>query len=145
MTVDKIMMSDPVTVRMDDSVRHVKKLFDEHGFHHLMVTEHHKLVGVISDRDLLRNLSPFIGRPSEHKRDLAMLDRRVHQIMTRKPVFVMADARIDDAAAIVLEDNVSCLPVVNAASHPIGLVTWKDLLRALLEPPDESEADDTPT
>ena len=138
MTIDKIMTTNPVTVRMDDSVRHVKKLFDEHRFHHLLVTERRKLVGVISDRDLLRNLSPFVGRLGEHKRDQAMLDRRVHQIMTRKPVVVTVETTVHDAAALLLQNNVSCLPVVNADMRPIGLVTWKDLVRALLESPDAS-------
>jgi hypothetical protein len=39
------------------------------------------LCGVISDRDLLRALSPYVGTASENARDTATLRKRVHQIM----------------------------------------------------------------
>ncbi len=131
MNIDQIMTHPTIKIGMDDHVYTVKDLFEEHGFHHLLVVEKGKLVGVISDRDLLRNLSPFIGKLSERSQDMATLNRRVHQIMTRKPVTISAEMHVEDAAQIMLEHRVSCLPVVTEDGRPVGIVTWRDLLGGL--------------
>ena len=132
-TVRDIMTQRIVTVTMDDSLHTVRERFEQFGFHHLLVLEKRKLVGVISDRDLLRNLSPFLGRAfAERPQDLATLNLRVHQIMTRKPVGAMPEMPIEAAARLMPDQDISCLPVVNDRCQPVGIVTWKDLLRAML-------------
>ena len=129
--VSEIMTRKIVTVALDDDLAAVRSLFDQHGFHHVMVMEEGRLAGVISDRDLLRHLSPFIGRMSERSQDLHTLQIRVHQVMTRKLTTVTANTTIEEAAKIMLADNVSCLPVVSSAGKPVGIVTWRDLLQVL--------------
>ena len=124
-----VMTARLVTVEIDDSLEVVKEIFDSVKFHHLLVVEAGKLCGVISDRDLLRALSPYIGTPSETARDAATLKKRVHQIMTRKPVTLPPEATIGDAVKVFLENHVSCIPVVDATFKPIGIVSWRDLLK----------------
>jgi acetoin utilization protein AcuB len=131
MNVDQIMTHEITTVGMDDDVHRVRELFEDHGFHHLLVVERGKLVGVISDRDLLRNVSPFIGKWSERSQDMATLHRRVHQIMTRKPVTIGREMQVEEAARVMLEHRVSCLPVVREDGRPVGIVTWRDLVSGL--------------
>lgn len=130
MEVRDLMTRRVVTVGMDDRLAKVRELFAEHGFHHLLVVERQKVVGVISDRDLFKNLSPFIGKPlAERSQDQATLKRRVHQVMTRKLIAVPAGTSAEQAAALMLEHNVSCLPVVSPEHRPLGIVTARDLLR----------------
>jgi acetoin utilization protein AcuB len=133
----QIMTRRIVTVSMDDSLRKVRELFDTHGFHHLLVVERGKLIGVISDRDLLRSLSPFLGHEfSERPQDAATLNKRVHQIMTRRLVTGSEQTPVVEAMRMILDHQVSCLPVVDACGQPIGIVTWRDLLNALAAPVD---------
>jgi len=134
MNVDAIMSREPVTVGMDDDLHRVKDLFDLYRFHHLLVLLGERLVGVISDRDLLRASSPFVGRASERPQDLATLNRRVHQIMTRNLVVVPPDTPVEVSARLMLDKRVSCLPVVSDEGRLLGIVTWRDQLRALLPP-----------
>ncbi len=134
MKVDEIMSLDPVTVGMDDDLHRVKSLFELHRFHHLLVLLGERLVGVISDRDLLRASSPFLGRASERPQDVATLNRRVHQIMARNLVVVGPDTPVEDAARLMLGKRVSCLPVVTEEGKVLGIVTWRDQLRSLLPP-----------
>lgn len=134
MNVQDIMSREPVTVDMDDDLHRVKNLFELHRFHHVLVLLGETLVGVISDRDLLRALSPFVGRASERPQDLATLNRRVHQIMSRKLVVVAPEIPVEDAAQLMLDKRVSCLPVVTAEGKVLGIVTWRDQLRSLLPP-----------
>ena len=83
MNVEKIMSKSIVTVDMDDSLKVIKEIFDNVGFHHLLVIESDKLFGIISDRDLLKVLSPTVGTASETTRDLESLNKKAHQILTR--------------------------------------------------------------
>jgi acetoin utilization protein AcuB len=132
MTLDKIMTAKVVTVAMDDRLDTVKEIFDTMNFHHLLVVdEHEKLSGVLSDRDLLRAMSPYVGSAAETARDLATLNKRVHQIMTRRPLTLRPHSSVAEAAALLLDNRISCVPIVDGDFKPIGIVSWRDLLRIL--------------
>lgn len=131
MTVGQIMSRRIITISMDDSLAAAQSQFAQHRFHHLLVVEHGRLVGVISDRDLLKNLSPFANPLSERSQDAATLKRRIHQVMTRAPVTMRRDSWITEAARVMLDTGVSCLPVVDDRGAPVGILSWRDLLDAM--------------
>jgi acetoin utilization protein AcuB len=132
MTLGKIMTARIVTVEMDDRLEVVKDIFDTMRFHHLLVVdEHKKLSGVLSDRDLLRALSPYVGSATETARDLATLNKRVHQIMTRQPITLRQESGIAEAVELLLKNRISCIPIVDDEFKPVGIVSWRDLLRSL--------------
>lgn len=128
--VADIMTRKLVIVTPDDTVRRVLELFTKHGFHHLPVVEHEWLLGVISDRDVLKHISPFVGMINERYQDAATLDRRAHQVMSRKLVTVREQTPVAEAAQLMLDRRVSCLPVVRSESVLVGIVTSRDVLRA---------------
>ncbi|MGA2840222.1 MAG: CBS domain-containing protein [Steroidobacteraceae bacterium] len=131
MLLNKIMKTRLATVEMDDKLRVVKDIFDSMGFHHLLVVGDDKtLRGVVSDRDLLRALSPYVGTAAETTRDIASLNKRVHQIMSRQPITLKADGTVDDAIALLLDHRISCVPIVDDQFRPVGIVSWRDILRA---------------
>ena len=113
LTVGNIMSRGVVTITMDDNLAKVQELFHELRFHHLFVVEHRQLVGVISDRDLIKAISSNIGTLSETDRDRATLNKRAHQIMSRSPVAVKIGTPIETAARLLIEKKVSCLPIIN--------------------------------
>ncbi|MGO8856627.1 MAG: CBS domain-containing protein [Steroidobacteraceae bacterium] len=131
MLLNKIMKTRLATVEMDDKLRVVKDIFDSMGFHHLLVVGDDKtLRGVVSDRDLLRALSPYIGTAAETTRDIASMNKRVHQIMSRQPITLKADGTVDAAVALLLDHRISCVPIVDDQFRPVGIVSWRDILRA---------------
>ena len=134
MLLSDIMSRPVVTVEFDDRLREVKEIFDRLRFHHLLVVDNGKLFGVVSDRDLLKALSPFLGTLSETERDAHTLDTRVHQIMSRKPVTLRADDRLAAAMDLFLQKNISCVPIVDEHSRPVGIVSWRDILRVVASP-----------
>jgi len=87
---------------------------------------------VISDRDLLKAISPHVGTASETDRDASTLNKRAHQIMTRKPVTLGPNASIHDAADIFNKHSFSCVPVVDDEENPVGIISWRDVLKALV-------------
>jgi acetoin utilization protein AcuB len=132
MKISAVMTKRVVSVGMDDSLRAVRDTFARHGFHHLLVLDKGRVRGVVSDRDLYRHLSPFVGKLSERSQDASTLNRKAHQIMTRELVAASAEMTIQEAAALMLEHRVSCLPVVKEDGWPAGIVTIKDMLRILM-------------
>ncbi len=131
MSVEKIMTKPLVTITLDDSLRKVKEIFDSTRFHHLLVVEGGKLFGVISDRDLLKAISPNIGTAAETAGDTATLNKKVHQVMTRKPVTLEPNVGIYDAIKIFNKHNISCIPVVDGERKPVGIISWRDILKAI--------------
>lgn len=132
MKIEEIMSKSPVTVEMDEPLSVIKDIFDQHSFHHLLVIESGKLFGVISDRDLLKALSPNIGTAAETTKDMATLNKRAHQILTRKPITLAPTAHVFDVIDIFIEHNISCIPIVDTNQKPIGIVSWKDILKVIL-------------
>jgi acetoin utilization protein AcuB len=133
MQISTIMTRNLVTVGPDDTLATLREVFHTHEFHHLLVVDRGRLVGVVSDRDLLKNLSPFIGRQSERSQDAFLLQRKAHQVMTRQLVSVKGDTPIKVATALLLHHRVTCLPVVDDHGSLEGIVTWHDLLRYALD------------
>jgi acetoin utilization protein AcuB len=133
MLLSNIMTVRVVTVEMDDRLEVVKEIFDTMKFHHLLVLDQHKkLSGIVSDRDLLKALSPYVGSAAETTRDLATLNKRVHQIMTRHPITLHPRSEIAEAARVLLAHRISCIPVVDDEHKPVGIVSWRDVLKSLV-------------
>ena len=123
-------MTTPVrTVDMDDTMLTAKDLFDREHCHHVVVLERNRVFGVVSDRDILKVISPFVGnRMMERSQDLNTLNKRVHQVMSRDLVTSRPDETVAEAAEKMLAEKVSCLPVVDESRSPLGIVTIRDFV-----------------
>lgn len=71
-SVGNVMTAAVVTVQMDESLEVIQEIFDHARFHHLLVMDGHTLTGIISGRDALKALSPYVGTISETHRDRAI-------------------------------------------------------------------------
>lgn len=129
MLIKAIMKTRVATVEMDDTMAMVRELLLSAPFHHLLVVEGDELVGILSDKDLYKALSPYLESPGENQRDRDTLSRRVHQVMTRDVVTISAESALEEAASLMLEKGISCLPVLEEGKLQ-GIITWRDLLKA---------------
>lgn len=135
-TVSAIMTRHVVTVGLDTKLRAVRQLFELHRIHHLPVVERGVVIGIVSDRDLLLALSPSVDAPAASARDLATLDKHVHQIMHRGVVTIGPLASITQAGQIMLAQRISALPVVEGeegAKRCVGIVTSRDFMKWCLQ------------
>lgn len=131
MRIEKIMTRQVSCVELDETLARVKMIFERVKFHHLLVVEHGQLYGVLSDRDLFKSLSPALGTASETLKDMASLNKKVHQIMTRKPITLQANNSVYEAIDLFLSKKISCIPIVNQNNAVRGILSWRDILRAL--------------
>ncbi len=128
-TVSDIMTAPVFTVTPEATLESMRRHFEAEGFHHLLVVERGKVLGVVSDRDLLRNLSPWAGTMGASRSDDATLRKRAHQVMSRSLISIAPDARVIEAIRTMLGSRVSCLPVLDEHGGCRGIVTWRDVLR----------------
>ena len=129
MLVNQIMSYQIQTVHADDTLGLLSEIFSKVSYHHLpVVDENNVLIGIISDRDVTLNLSPFVGTDLEQERDLNLMNQTAGDIMSVEPVTVTQTSRIETASILLLEHYFSCLPVVDEDGKIEGLFTWKDLL-----------------
>ena len=112
MPVADIMTCNLITIAPHLTVGEIQPLFKQHRIHHLLVVENHTLVGIISDRDVLRNISPFARTAAADGKDTFTLSRKAHQIMTTNIISVSPQSGIRDACATLLDNRVSLLPVL---------------------------------
>ena len=132
MTIGEIMTTSLVTVSEDARLDAVQAMLQQHDIHHLLVRDAEgEIVGAITDRDVLRELSPFVGKLAERRADRETLTLRAHQIMTHDVPSVSPEMEVPHATRILLQRRVSCLAVRDAAGVMVGIVTWRDLLRAM--------------
>lgn len=133
-TVEQIMTHKVLTLEMDDRLELARDMLENMSFHHLLITDKNRVVGVLSERDILRAVSPYVGLASETSKDRHTLNQRLHQVMTRNPVTVTKDTSLHYAGKLLLEHSIGCLPVVEEGKL-CGIITWKDLLAAFIQDP----------
>ena len=131
MSVKSIMSTKLVTIDQDANLKTIKQMFEKVNFRHLLVEEKGELCGIISDRDLFRALNPKVDSIYATDKDLACLNKKAHQIMSRHPLCLSPESTIFDAVHLFNHNKVSCIPIVNQANHAVGIVSWRDILRAL--------------
>jgi CBS domain-containing protein len=119
-TVADFMTKDLVTVRATDDLALAESLLRLGGIRHLPVVQDGKLVGLLTQRDLLR--SGTSGRASARETD-------VRQAMTPDPTTVRPGASLAHAARVMLEHKYGCLPVCDEVGKLVGIVTEADFVR----------------
>ncbi|MEC8233043.1 MAG: CBS domain-containing protein [Pseudomonadota bacterium] len=129
MGVANIMSKRVVSVHMDDSLQSLRELFAATGFHHLVVVHDNELKGIISDRDLMKAVSPFVDTISERMLDRATLDKKAHQIMTREVITLEPHDTIVTAIELFNSNKISCIPIVDDKNRPVGIVSWRDVMQ----------------
>lgn len=128
--VGNLMTLDPISIEPEAPAAEAEALLKTYRVTGLPVVSDDRLVGVVSQSDLMvARSSEMIG---------ANWDRlRVRHLMTAPAVTVHASATVGFAAREMLTRHIHRLVVVDDDGAPIGVVTPLDLLRAMLEDPDE--------
>lgn len=133
MNVSDIMTAKPASIHQDGTLRQALELMDQYHCRHLPVLNSEgQLVGIVSDRDCRTALnSPHILRERWQDEQLAN-NLRVRSIMTPAPIVVEPDAEAVEAARLMLNNHISCLPVI-LGETVVGIVTTSDIMVAFME------------
>ena len=131
-TVGDIMTRDVVVLREEDNLQHVAEGLDTYRFRHLPVVDGERVVGMVSQRDLLRITVSSRDRSSVADARERRLEEEtfVGAIMTRDPMVVEQGTSIAEAAQRMADSRVGALPVVDNGKL-VGILTEQDLLEVL--------------
>ena len=124
MLVRDIMRSPVVSVSPGTTLQDAYRTMREKGFRHLPVLDGERLAGVVTDRDL--RLATSVLAPVPFPADSA-----VSAVMCREPLTANAQDAVEDAARVMRERKIGCLPVVEDG-RVVGIITGIDLLDALI-------------
>jgi len=125
------MSRDLITLELGDDLSKAKAIFDSTNIHHILITDDATLVGIITDRDLYKHLSPTIGTSKETPKDTFLLQKKIHLIMSRELITVKEETSLNESVLLFHDKHISCLPVVNDKEQPIGIITWRDILKVI--------------
>jgi CBS domain-containing protein len=95
---------------------------------HLPVLEEGRVVGVVSQRDLFRSALAIALGYGERAQKMLLKTLRVKEVMSEPAITISPEATIKDAARLMIERKIGCLPVLED-ERLVGIVTETDLLR----------------
>ncbi|KXK10562.1 MAG: inosine 5'-monophosphate dehydrogenase [Microgenomates bacterium OLB23] len=143
MKVANFMRTSVVSVSPDEPVRTVIRLIFNLGIKSVPVTEQNKLVGIVTEEDVLTKLFPSVrdfmeDRSQSHdfeamEKNLGeLINKPVKKIMTSKPKTVHPELPVLQAQSIMIVQKVSHLPVVDDDNQLVGLISQGDVFRAVV-------------
>jgi acetoin utilization protein AcuB len=132
MFVGRRMTRTVITVSRDSSILHVRNLLREKNINQVPVVEGKKVVGIITDGDIRENSASPASTLSIHELNYLLSEMKAGDIMTRNPATVSPETPVEEAARILNERKIGCLPVVKN-DELVGIITTCDMLNVLLE------------
>lgn len=146
-TVRDIMSGNPITAEPQTSVTDAAHLMVDKHIGALPVLEDGALIGIVTEGDLIMQdvklefptylhlLDGYILYPPATARFESELKKAVaatvRDVMTREPLTIQADSPIEDAATLLVERDVSRLPVLDG-KQLVGIISKSDIVRSLL-------------
>ncbi len=131
-TVREIMVEEPVTLECDDVLDVADDIMTLGRIRHLPVLDGGQVVGILSQRDLFHSaLVKVLGFKHSEQKDL-MRTVRVKEVMSKPVITISPEAAVKEAAGLMMEKKIGCLPVVEGEKF-VGVVTETDILRYVVE------------
>jgi acetoin utilization protein AcuB len=132
MFVRDYMTPDPKVVYPDINFPEAVQLMRKHNIRRLPVVEDGQLVGIVVEKDLLTNQPSPATTLSVHEIYSLMERLRVRQIMTQPVITVEGDCPVEEAARIMVENKIGCLPIMQGETL-VGIITETDIFKVLVE------------
>jgi len=142
--IKDIMIKSVICLGPQDTLDKAIEVLQSKVIRHIVITdEQGKLLGMVSDRDILRKL-PYAGKrppsaPKKFREHLFAADSwttnflmPLEEIMVRNVVHISPECSACEAAEILYRNNISSLPVINEQKEIRGIVTVIDMMQALL-------------
>jgi len=120
LSVRDVMVTDVVTVEPDVNVRRAVRAMNDFEIGCLVVVEAGRVVGILTERDVLKRVVDEGRKPEETS---------VREVMSKPPITISPDADLETAIELMFKHKIKKLPVVENGKL-VGLVTFTDLVRA---------------
>lgn len=120
MRLNELVRRKPITISGEATIYDVVKIMAEQNIGFLVVVENGRMVGVLSERDVVRSLA-----------ERGNLSVKVSDICKRDIITLQADATLEEAAEKMGKHGIRHIVVVNKSGELIGVVSVRDLIQEL--------------
>jgi len=128
--VSEFMSTDLVTCSQDDEVDNVWRLMQERSFAGLPVVNRGRVVGMVTQKNLLDSGAVFPA--FEAKKGRFKAPSKISSVMRTTVISLLPTATIKEAAKLMLEKNIGRVPIVDKEGKIIGIIDREDIVKALL-------------
>lgn len=133
MTVKRMMKKNPITTTAETSIVDVADILKENHIHRLPVLDKKgKLIGVITEKDILHASPSPVSSLSVYEMPYMLSRLKVSNLMTKNVRTIDPDTTVEEAAKIMVDDDLSCLPVIEGEKL-VGIVSKSDMFKVLYE------------
>jgi CBS domain-containing protein len=126
--VREIMMGSPVTLKPDDTLDLANDIISLGRIRHIPVVDGGKLIGIISERDLIGAAANRIFGLKQKSKSALLKSVLIKDVMRKRVVTMEPDTPIKDVAHMMADKKIGCVPVIESGAL-VGLVTTTDVLR----------------
>jgi len=125
------MVKNPLAMEKRELVSNARRMMEKRGVSRVLITDRGRLVGIVTERDLVERLSSYrTGKVTSTKLRLAGC-MGVRLAGPDRLIVVEPEAKVGEAARLMIENGISGLPVVEGGSI-VGILTKTDLVRLCL-------------
>lgn len=133
MFVASRMTPDPVTITPATTVADASELMRTHKFRRLPVVADKKIVGIVTDRDLMEVSPSPATTLSIFELNYLLAKMQVKDIMTQNVVTIGVGATVEEAALVMYNNRIGGLPVVDDSGQVAGLITETDIFKCFVD------------
>ncbi len=130
MRIRDMMKRNPITVDSDTLVLDAQKIMRENNIRRLPVVDKGKLVGIVTQHDLLEAAPSPATSLSVHELNYLLSKMKVKEIMKKNPVTLTPDTPFEEALKIGQEKKIGSFPVLENGKL-VGIATESDIVRFL--------------
>ena len=133
MYVDRIMTREVLQVAEDARVTQMAALMRDHHIRHLPVVRDGHLVGLVTSHDLERVSPSPITTLSVGEANYLLGKLTAAKVMRAKVITCAPDTLVEEAARLLRQEKIGCLPVVENGGKLVGMLTHEDMLDFFLD------------
>ncbi len=119
----EVMQTRMLTAEPEQSLLEAARLFADHHIDHLPVKNRNgKLVGILSQHDLIRNMAA----------EGSARETQIADVMTPHVLTATANTTLREISRVMVMEDIHCIPIVDANQKMIGLITAGDMLQCMV-------------
>ncbi|HZK47217.1 MAG TPA: CBS domain-containing protein [Atopostipes sp.] len=133
MKVKHYMTKDVFTVTSDVKITDAVDIMEGNNFHRLPVVENNQFIGLITEELIAKGSPSKVSSLSIYEMNYLFDKVLVKDLMKTEVITISDDIHVEEAAVLMAEKDITVLPVVNDTNEVIGIITHKDIFKALIQ------------
>lgn len=133
MKVKHYMTKEVITATSDVKISDAVDIMEEHDFHRLPIVDQGKFVGLITEEMIAKNSPSKVSSLSIYEMNYLFDKVLIKDLMEKNVRTIDENVLLEEAALIMTDNDITVLPVLNKKNEIIGIITHKDIFKALIE------------